>query len=482
MSYFFRRVNYAKLGRMSMKQILAFLLTLGLLPVFSAFAEERHHHHGDKDKDERFEKKSSESKSVEKQERNHEEKTSRKSETDGQGEVKNSQRQDRGNRNRQVNQTQNEPAKVQDGNNQGRDRDRGNHHNRNRDNDSVQNNTFKNNSVQNDNNRGRDRDNRRDFSNNRREIKSQVRRETIIHKDLTRMGIKRVPEPIRDRKEILRVDRQRSVISMPKEGYGGKKLGNFTAAKSVNAVGIRTHMGGIVKNRVFINQINIYNRSENHPNRYYWHRHGGFDYCHYYDPWGYHWYGWYVGSNYFWTRYYSNRWWWYDSSYNRWCYWNNGGWWWQDPYRVNVIYVYNNNRYVPASDTNVYLSSAGQESAQVFRNSDQTRTVRVIGENRDAFLSDTSDYPSFKPVYLDSDVKDVKFSDGGQIMLTLRNGSFELFDSEGYPYKSSNDSASSQDYSSNQSDSVIRNSSQELPPIPNNNSSSSDKLPPIPKR
>jgi len=67
----------------------------------------------------------------------------------------------------------------------------------------------------------------------------------------------------------------------------------------------------------------------------------------------------------------------------------------------------------------------------------------------------------------------VKFSDGGQIMLTLKSGSFELFDADGYPYNKSG-----QSISSNQNSSLSLDGSQEVPPVPKD--TSSDKLPPIP--
>ena len=54
----------------------------------------------------------------------------------------------------------------------------------------------------------------------------------------------------------------------------------------------------------------------------------------------------------------------------------------------------------------------------------------------------SADIPSFKPVYLASNVKMVKFSYKGenvnQIILILDDGSYSLFDPEGYPYQTGN--------------------------------------------
>jgi hypothetical protein len=87
-------------------------------------------------------------------------------------------------------------------------------------------------------------------------------------------------------------------------------------------------------------------RNEAEPNRYYWHREGGLDYVHCYRG-GAHWYGFYVGANYFWSRYHGGRWWWYDPGARRYVYFGDGNWWWQDPAAPQIVYVYQNDVYVP---------------------------------------------------------------------------------------------------------------------------------------
>lgn len=108
---------------------------------------------------------------------------------------------------------------------------------------------------------------------------------------------------------------------------------------------------------------------------------------------------------------------------------------------MNVVYVYHDGDYVPSSSTSV---EAPAQAAEVdFKSRDGSRTVKVFGE--DAFLYDTDpDENNAKPVYLASNVKEVKFSKPGmgksiQIMLVLNDGSFEMFDSDGNPYNGSQD-------------------------------------------
>jgi len=87
-------------------------------------------------------------------------------------------------------------------------------------------------------------------------------------------------------------------------------------------------------------------RRENQRNRNYWHSDRGFNYNHYVDNSGFHWYGWYRGDQYFWTRNHNGRWWWYDADYDRWCYYQDSNWYWQDPYRQDDVYVYDNDSYI----------------------------------------------------------------------------------------------------------------------------------------
>ena len=88
---------------------------------------------------------------------------------------------------------------------------------------------------------------------------------------------------------------------------------------------------------------------ERETNRYYWHRDRDFDYVHCFRG-GAHWYGFYVGSDYYWSQYRGGRWWWYDPGAARYVYYGDGSWWWQDPARPQVVYVYQKDAYVPYAE------------------------------------------------------------------------------------------------------------------------------------
>lgn len=250
------------------------------------------------------------------------------------------------------------------------------------------------------------------------------------------LGVRTYPKPV-VREKLLVEGREHSVINYPSRGPSGAALNARVIARtnfSTNPT-VRSHMS-LVTRSSFTTRINVYNRSETRPGSYYWHTDHGFNYCHYYDPWGYHWYGWYLGNAYFWTRWYSNNWWWYDPVYYRWCYWHDGGWWWQDP-DTTTIYVYNNGSYVMPSgevNVNVNVSAPVHSVKRAYTSNDGARQVKLVGD--DAFLYDISGQNAFKPVYLASNVTDVKFSntDNGKplrVMLTLSDGSFEMFDDQG---------------------------------------------------
>lgn len=269
-------------------------------------------------------------------------------------------------------------------------------------------------------------------------------RKPRLTKRAEELGVRQLP-PDMGKDRILRVDRKRSVVNLPSTGPDGQAFKAKTW-KNVNQVTVKNHMR-TVESTTIINQINIYNTKETKRNEYYWHTDNGLRYCHYNDNWGQHWYGWSIGVNFFWTRYYSNNWWWYDSAYDRWCYWHNGWWWWRDPVNVRVVYIYDNDHYTPATaseEPTVTAPSADNTVVEkapgvmTYRSKDYTRMVRVVAEGHDAFLYDTAKPPAFRPVFLQTDVKEVRFSDAAngkplQIMLTLNDGSFELFDAEGNP-------------------------------------------------
>ncbi len=287
------------------------------------------------------------------------------------------------------------------------------------------------------------------------------------------MGVRSYPKTV-VRSKLLVAGRERSSIAFPASGPHGAALNARVVARtsiSGNPL-IRSHMS-IIAGPSFRAQINVFNRNERVVGQYYWHTGNGFNYCHYYDRWGYHWYGWYLGNNYFWTRWYANNYWWYDPAYYRWCYWHDGGWWWQDP-DTTTVYIYNNGSYVsPDGQVDVNVNSDSQaalpsESApptskNVYNSKDGTRQVKVVGN--DAFLYDISGDNAFKPIFMGSNVTGAKFSNsqnGGalQIMLLYADGSFGLFDDMGNSMSGGNSGATNQPASGT-------GGNQQNPPPPN---------------
>jgi len=260
---------------------------------------------------------------------------------------------------------------------------------------------------------------------------------------LRSMGITHVPQPITNRNNILTADARHSTFTQPRVGPNGSALhASVIAPRGANAAIVQSHMTTFTHNTAFTAQVNLYNNQETVANHYYWHTWNGTNYCHYYDPWGYHWYGWYWGGNCFWTRWYGNNWWWYDPVAFRWCYWHEGGWWWQDPAQVNIVYVYNNGQYVPANSTDTAAQAANPgmnpSTEASYSSKDGSRMVKIVGG--DAFLYDTvPGETDNKPVYLGSNVKEAKFSSAQegkplQVLLVFDDGSFQMFDSDGNPF------------------------------------------------
>jgi hypothetical protein len=239
------------------------------------------------------------------------------------------------------------------------------------------------------------------------------------------------PAPIRDKREILATKRSQSMIGFPKTDHANRPF----RAKGMTGAPGASHMAP-ARNSEIMRYVRDIEPREVVRNRYYWHHRGGHRFCHYYDDWGYHWYGWYAGDAFFWTRYYSGRWWWYDSSFDRWCYWHDSGWWWQDP-RRGLVYVYVNNTYTPVETSTTSVSEPDASDHTEFWDAADKKVVKVYGG--DAFLYGPHNPPRFDPVFLASGVEDVKFSKAKngrplRIMLTLTDGSFEMFDGEGNPF------------------------------------------------
>jgi hypothetical protein len=115
----------------------------------------------------------------------------------------------------------------------------------------------------------------------------------------------------------------------------------------------------VLGNQAVVKSILAGQKTEILTSHYYWHRNGGVHYCHYFDKHGAHWYGFYNGSQFLWTRYYGGHWWWYDQDHARWLSYNDsdGSWLWQDPAQPQTVYVYDDNGYVPYLTANASLVS-----------------------------------------------------------------------------------------------------------------------------
>lgn len=268
-----------------------------------------------------------------------------------------------------------------------------------------------------------------------------------VRKRLSKIGVKTEPSYITDRSEIMSTDRAHSMIGNPSTGPKGEAFrGVMISPRKFNNDVVRRQMA-IVNRPDYMRRIEQENSNETQRNHVYWHGEAGvnYTYAHYMDDSGYHWYGWYAGDQFFWTRNYNGRWWWYDTGFNRWCFYNNNNWWWQDPYHVGELYVYDNDDYIPANSADDPVVVTGQEQSDdvLYYSPDGTRTVKVVQGSGDAFLYDRSTTPSFDPIYLASGVQSIQFSDVNsgrslEIILKLNDGSYDMFNGQGHPYNSEN--------------------------------------------
>ena len=203
----------------------------------------------------------------------------------------------------------------------------------------------------------------------------------------------------------------------------------------------------IVRNSAVIRGIRQQQRVEIVPNHYYWHTVGGIRYSHYYDH-GTHWYGFYHGPTFYWTRYYGNRWWWFDGGFNRWVYWWDGDWWW--PAVGGGLYVYVDNNYYPYGgrrrdgaenrSPNGSGNHAGDgDRGHRFKKSGWKTSCASVRQNQaEAFLYDTSSGQPMFMKYLGQGVKKFVFSGGGTygkpsrgFSLDFTDGNFALYNEDG---------------------------------------------------
>ncbi len=178
---------------------------------------------------------------------------------------------------------------------------------------------------------------------------------------------------------------------------------------------------------------------------YDWHDWNGMPVCHHYDQFGYHWWGFYVGSTYFWTRYDNDMYWWYDPYWHRWTFLRDGRWWWQEGGITYVIIDNNYYRYGDNGGTVVVTpdptapvdvpptapdAPAPAQNQTMFYSLDGTRSVQILGDAKEAYLYDlTAADPASEQAqgrWLGSGVASAKFvaddktADDGTVTQVLR--------------------------------------------------------------
>lgn len=261
------------------------------------------------------------------------------------------------------------------------------------------------------------------------------------------------PNPVGD---IIRDNRG---ISHPTHDGRGGSLGGTYLNRAPNT----TIINRTFNNTTIINNINarVGMGSRLTPGSHYWFYDNGIRYSHYYDPYSVHWFGFYMGDVYFWTRWHNGLPWWQDSRRSRWLYYRGGNWWYQDPGNTTIVYIYRDGDYYrytpvrggyearpePPTAPQDPASRPNQETA--FYSEDATRLVQVMGERREAFLYDnTGDEPAFL-AFLAAGVETVQFSGASgdtplQILLTIvdKDGvkSFKLFNADGSAFGAPADS------------------------------------------
>ncbi len=181
---------------------------------------------------------------------------------------------------------------------------------------------------------------------------------------------------------------------------------------------------------------------------YYWNKTGGMRYAHLYDSHGIHWYGFYNGPKFYWSRYFAGYWWWYDQAFSRWTFWHDGYWWWWGPGGIAFVYV-DSNYYpfdmtsggvVVVEKTEIAVppkSPPPSVEGQKWVSPDKSRLVQILGDNSEAFLYNNSGAQPVYMAYLGRDIVKVWFSGSipAQILADFKDGSFSLYDMDGNPKK-----------------------------------------------
>jgi len=140
---------------------------------------------------------------------------------------------------------------------------------------------------------------------------------------------------------------------------------------------------------------------------------------------------------------------------SRWAFWGDGYWWWRAP--TGVMYVYVNDAYTPYApdvvpvyppqtqptsfdepEETTPVQTQGQEVAtdSSYKSPDGKRLVQVVGDEKDAFLYDTSGEQPVYLKFLTRGAEKVRFTPATasqpiQILVDLKDGTFKLFESSG---------------------------------------------------
>jgi hypothetical protein len=235
---------------------------------------------------------------------------------------------------------------------------------------------------------------------------------------------------------------QRSVSGKGRAAYPEKDETGARISKPA-ATAPPAHHADVVRNTGFARNRVQLERTETARNHYYWHNENGMRYSHYYDGRN-HWYGFYHGPTFYWTRFYGNLWWWRDPVYSRWVFWGNGFWWWDGP--GGVPYVYIDNGYYPYEGAGVTVEHAenqvppasipAPDKGSTTASPDGRRMVQVFGSDAQAFVYDKTVSPPTFMKYLGQGVSKVRFSGGTagaplQILVEFKDDTFALFDADG---------------------------------------------------
>jgi len=160
---------------------------------------------------------------------------------------------------------------------------------------------------------------------------------------------------------------------------------------------------GIITDRGMIGNINgIQGHWNNRDHGYGWYNWNGQLVGHHYDQFGFHWWGFYVGDSYFWTRYYNNMYWWWDPYFHRWCWQNGSSWWWQDS--NGVVYIVIDGQYYeyqdnggtvvvvpdPTQPVDVPPGPADPAQPVSYYSADGTRLVTIDPTDGSAYLYDAT--------------------------------------------------------------------------------------------